>query len=63
MPEQPLPCLLPPQAPRFKPDSMSVVIQGLLKLTPLLENVAKVGVGLGKQRVLLDGQRAEVGRS
>ena len=42
---------------------MSVVIQGLLKLTPLLENVAKVGVGLGKQRVLLDGQRAEVGRS
>ena len=43
-------------------DSTPVVIQGLLQLALLLVHVAEVGVGLGQQGVLLDGQGAEVRR-
>ena len=37
-----------------------VIIKGLLQLSLLLVHVAKVGVGLCQQGVLLDGQCAEV---
>ena len=43
-------------------DSTPVVIQGLLQLALLLVHIAEVGVGLGQQGVLLDGQGAEVRR-
>ena len=39
-----------------------VIIKGLLQLSLLLVHVAKVGVGLCQQGVLLDGQGAEVRR-
>ena len=39
-----------------------VIIKGLLQLALLLVHVAKVGVGLRQQGVLLDGQGAEVCR-
>ncbi len=42
---------------------MAVVLQRLLQLPALLVHVAQVGVGLGQQGVLLDGQGAEVGGS
>ena len=46
------------QAMRVSP----VIIKGLLQLSLLLVHVAKVGVGLCQQGVLLDGQGAEVRR-
>ena len=39
-----------------------VIIKGLLQLALLLVHIAKVGVGLRQQGVLLDGQGAEVSR-
>lgn len=44
-------------------DSVFVVVQGLLELTPLLVDISEIGVGLGKDWVLLDGQGTELGRS
>ena len=41
---------------------MAVVVESLLKLVPLFEDVAKVGVGLGQEGVLLDGQSAKMCR-
>ena len=43
-------------------DSVFVVVQGLLELTPLLVDISEIGVGLGKDWVLLDGQGTELGR-
>ena len=44
-------------------DRVPVVVERLLQLTSLFKHVPKVGVGLGQQRVLLDGKGGEVGRS
>ena len=44
----------------LEPDGVSVVVQRLLKLAPLFEHVAKIGVGLGQHRVLFDGQSGEM---
>ncbi len=42
---------------------MPVVVESLLKLAALLKDVAQVGVSLGEEGVLFDGQSAEVGGS
>lgn len=41
---------------------MAVMLDGLLKLTPFLVNIAQVRVGLSQHGVLFDGQSAKVGR-
>lgn len=46
----------------LQPDGVLVVLEGLLQLAALLVHVAQVGVGLRQERVLLDGQSAEVRR-
>ena len=46
----------------LEPHGVSVVVQRLLKLAPLFEHVAKIGVGLGQHRVLFDRQGGEMSR-
>ena len=48
---------------RLESDGVSVVVESLLKLAALLKDVAQVGVSLGEEGVLFDGQSAEVGGS
>ncbi len=46
----------------FETERMAVMLDGLLKLTPFLVNIAQVRVGFSQHGVLFDGQSAKVGR-